>query len=93
MNPVTALEGKRDAVRDLASRSYDITLSLIEPAAGDRQDELRFLIDAPPGITLTELGNMEAELEELLGLPVHLLAPADLAPEERERMLSRAKPL
>ncbi|SNS91372.1 hypothetical protein SAMN06265795_10951 [Noviherbaspirillum humi] len=91
MNSVNVLEGKRDAVRELARIRYDSTLSLIEPDASKKHEELRFLIDAPPGITLTELGNMEAELEELLGMPVHLLAPSDLPPEERERMATRAK--
>ena len=46
-----------------------------------------------PGATLFDLGSLQVELEEMLGVPVDLLTPGDLPARFRERVLADAVPL
>src|SRR5471030_917118 len=52
--------------------------------------DLDLLVDALPGATLFDLGGLQAELEDLLGVSVDLLTPGDLPPRFRERVLAEA---
>jgi hypothetical protein len=51
------------------------------------------LADALPGATLFDLGGLQMELEELLGVPVDLLTPGDLPEKFREKVLEEAEPV
>ena len=51
------------------------------------------LVDALPGATLFDLGGLQAELEELLGVSVDLVTPGDLSPKFRQRVLAEAQPV
>ena len=55
--------------------------------------DLDLLIDALPGATLLDLGDLKDELELLLGVRVDVLTPDDLPPKFRAKVLSEAKPL
>jgi len=44
-----------------------------------------------PGATLFDLGGLQVELEELLGVPVDLLTPGDLPPKFRDQVLAEAR--
>jgi len=55
--------------------------------------DLDLLVDALPGTTLFDLGGLQVELEDLLGVSVDLLTPPDLPPKFREQVLSEAKPV
>jgi uncharacterized protein len=55
--------------------------------------DLDLLADALPGATLFDLGGLQVELEEILGVPVDLLTPADLPPRFRARVLAEAVPI
>lgn len=57
------------------------------------QSDLDLLVDALPGTTLFDLGGLQVELEELLGMPVDLLTPGDLPIQFRQQVLSQAQPL
>jgi predicted nucleotidyltransferase len=58
----------------------------------DREDsDLDLLVDALPGATLFDLGGLQMELEELLGVRVDLLTPGDLPERFRERVLAEAE--
>jgi predicted nucleotidyltransferase len=60
----------------------------------DREgSDLDLLVDASPGTTLFDLGGLQADLEEALGVRVDLLTPDDLPPRIRERVLREAKPV
>ncbi len=60
----------------------------------DRDDsDLDLLVDALPGATLFDLGGLQAELEELLGVSVDLVTPGDLSPKFRQRVLAEAQPV
>ncbi len=60
----------------------------------DREgSDLDLLVDALPGATLFDLGGLQIELEELLGVPVDLLTPGDLPEKFREKVLAEAQPV
>lgn len=55
--------------------------------------DLDLLVDALPGTTLFDLGGLQVELEELLGIPVDLLTSGDLPKKFRDTVLAQACPL
>lgn len=59
----------------------------------DDQDgsDLDLLVDTLPGATLFDLGGLQVELEELLGVPVDLLTPGDLPLKFRDQVLAEAR--
>ena len=96
MKPSTALDLKRDAVREAAGRFRTanpcIFGSVLHGTDRDGSD-LDLLVDALPGATLFDLGGLHIELEELLGVSVDLLTPADLPPKFRDQVLAEARPV
>ena len=55
--------------------------------------DLDLLVDALPGATLFDLGGLQMELEEILGVPVDVLTPGDLPAKFRDRVLAEAVPV
>jgi predicted nucleotidyltransferase len=55
--------------------------------------DLDLLVDALPGATLLDLGDLEEELSVLLGVDVDLLTPGDLPSKFRDNVLAEAKPV
>lgn len=55
--------------------------------------DLDLLVDALPGVTLFDLGGLQIELEELLGVSVDVLTPGDLPAKFRNHVLAEAMPL
>lgn len=96
MKPSTALNSKRDAIRLAASRFRVANLRVFGSALnGADQDgsDLDLLVDPLPGATLFDLGGLQDELQELLGVPVDLLTPGDLPPKFRDQVLKLARPV
>jgi predicted nucleotidyltransferase len=58
-----------------------------------RGSDIDMLVDPLPGATLFDLGGLQLELQELLGVPVDLLTPGDLPESWRQSVLSVAVPL
>ena len=50
-------------------------------------------MDALPGATLLDLGDLEADLVQALGTRVEVLTPQDLPHKFRERVLAEAQPV
>lgn len=96
MKPSVALERKRGAVRETARRFHTenprVFGSVLHGTDQDDSD-LDLLVDALPGATLFDLGDLQVELEDLLGVPVDLLTPGDLPPKFRARVLAEAQPV
>lgn len=96
MKPSVALERHRDAVREATRRfraaNARVFGSVLHGTDRDGSD-LDLLVDALPGTTLFDLGALQVELEEMLGVPVDLLTPGDLPPGVRQAVLSEAKPV
>jgi len=96
MRPSLALEFKRVAVRETASRfrvaNPRIFGSVLHGTDLDGSD-LDLLVDALPGATLLDLGDLQDELKSLLGVHVDLLTPGDLPPKFRDEVLAEAQPV
>ncbi len=96
MKPSTALELKRAAVREMTSRfraaNPRVFGSVLHGTDRDGSD-LDLLVDALPGATMFDLGGLQVELEDLLGVPVDLLTPGDLPPKFRDKVLAEATPV
>ncbi len=55
--------------------------------------DLDLLVDPLPGTTLFDLGAIQMELEELIGVAVDVLTPGDLPERFRAEVLREALPL
>lgn len=96
MRPSVALDAKRDAVRDVVKR-YRTTNprvfgSVLRGADKDESD-LDILVDALPGATLFDLGGLQEELQELLGVRVDVRTPKELSEKIRDSVLAEAQPV
>lgn len=96
MKPSAALDLNRAAVRAAARRFRTANPRIFGSALhGTDHDgsDLDLLVDALPGATLFDLGGLQVELEELLGVSVDLLTPSDLPPRFRAQVLAEAVPV
>lgn len=55
--------------------------------------DLDLLVDPLPGTTLLNLGALQVDLEQLLGVHVDVLTPGDLPPKFRDVVLHEALPV
>ena len=96
MRPSVVLDLKRSAIREAASRfrvaNPRIFGSVLHGTDRDGSD-LDLLVDALPGATLLDLGDLQDELQSLLGVHVDLLTPGDLPPKFRAKVLAEAQPV
>jgi len=96
MKPSTALGLKRAAVREVVGRFHTsnprVFGSVLLGTDKDGSD-LDLLVDALPGATLFDLGGLQVELEDLLGVNVDLLTPGDLPLKFRAQVLAEARPV
>jgi len=96
MRPSAALDLKRDTVREAVGRFHAanprVFGSVLHGTDLDGSD-LDLLVDALPGATLFDLGGLQMELEEVLGVAVDLLTPGDLPVRFREQVLAEAAPV
>ncbi|CAN7311947.1 nucleotidyltransferase family protein [Acidovorax sp. LjRoot129] len=96
MRPSLALSQHRDAICQVAAR-YRVANPRVFGSAlrGDDQDgsDLDLLVDTLPGATLLDLGGLQDELQELLGVSVDVLTLKDLPIKFRDAVASEAKPL
>ncbi len=92
MKPAAALALHRDAVRAVVGRRHAANPRIFgSVATGCDRDgsDLDLLVDALPGTTLFDLGALQMELEQLLGVHVDVLTPGDLALRLRNAVLAR----
>ena len=96
MRPSVVLDMQRNAVREAVNRfrtaNPRVFGSVLHGTDRDGSD-IDLLVDALPGATLFDLGGLQDELENLLGLQVHVLTPGDLPEKFRANVLAEAKPL
>lgn len=96
MRPSVALDLKRSIIRETISRFRVVNPRVFGSVLyGTDRDgsDLDLLVDALPGATLLDLGDLEDELKSLLGVDVDLLTPGDLPPKFRAKVLAEAKPV
>jgi predicted nucleotidyltransferase len=96
MKPSNVLEEHREEIRLVVARNRATNLRVFGSAMrGDDRDDsdLDLLVDALPGATLLDLGGLQMDLQDLLGVRVDLLTPGDLPHEIRSRILAEAVPV
>lgn len=96
MRPSLALSQHRDAVCRAAAR-YNVANPRVFGSAlhGDDVEgsDLDLLIDPLPGTTLFDLGGLQDELQELLGVSVAVLTAKDLPVKFRDIVIFEARPI
>ena len=96
MRPSEILRLKREEVLALMVKWRAANVRVFGSALrGEDRDgsDLDLLVDPLPGTTLFDLGALQVDLEELLGVRVDLLTPGDLSSKFRERVLREALPV
>lgn len=96
MRPSVALELKRAAVREAASRYHTTNPRVFGSVLlGTDRDgsDLDLLVDPLPGTTLFDLGGLLEELQDILGVPVDLTTPGALLERFRAEVLAEARPV
>ena len=96
MRPSVVLDLKRSEVREAVSHFRTANLRVFgQVLHGTDIDgsDIDLLVDALPGATLLDLGDLEEELRVLLGVDVDLLTPGDLPPTFRAKVLAEAQPV
>jgi hypothetical protein len=96
MRPSQALNRRRVAIHRLVE-SYPVVNVRVFGSVLRGEDhegsDLDLLVDPLPGATLLDLGGLQVDLEDLLGIPVDVLTPGDLPVRFRARVLEEAIPI
>ena len=96
MRPSQALSQHREAVC-LAAARYRVANPRVFGSAlhgNDREgSDLDLLVDPLPGTTLFDLGGLQDELQELLGVSVYVLTLQDLPAKFRDVVAQEARPV
>jgi predicted nucleotidyltransferase len=96
MKPSDVLRRNQSAIREATGRyraANPRVFGSVLHGTDTEEGDLDLLVDALPGATLFDLGGLQSELEELLGVKVDLLTPEDLPPEIRAKVITEAKPI
>ena len=96
MRPSVVLDMKRSAVREVVGRfrtANPRVFGSVLHGTDHEGSDIDLLIDALPGATLLDLGDLQDELQSLLGVNVDLLTPGDLPPKFRAKVLAEAQPV
>lgn len=96
MKPSEALNRYRVDIRRIVAANMATNPRVFGSVVrGEDQDgsDLDILVDAMPGATLFDLGGIQYELQELLGVRVDLLTPGDISTKFRAEVLAEAVPV
>jgi len=96
VKPSQLLDAHREAIREAAIRCRTSNPRVFGSVArGNDNDnsDLDLLVDPLPGATLLDLGGLQVQLQDLLGVRVDVLTPGDLPVGFRERVLREAVPV
>ena len=96
MRPSVVLQQQRHAIREAVERFRTVNprvFGSVLHGTDQEGSDLDLLVDALPGTTLFDLGGLQEELEQLMGLRVDVLTPRDLPPSFREQVLAEARPV
>lgn len=96
MKPSDALRHREQSIREAVSRfrvrNPRVFGSVLHGTDTDGSD-LDLLVDPQPGTTLFDLGGLQVELEDLLGVRVDVVTPGDLPARIRAQVMGEARPL
>ena len=94
VKPSEALRSHRDAVLALVAARKACNARVFGSVLRGEDHEgsdLDILVDPLPGASLFDLGGLQVDLEELLGVPVDLVTPGDLPETFRSHVLTEAR--
>ena len=96
MKPSVAFEKNREFIRDVVARRKTTNPRIFGSVLHGTDHEgsdVDILVDALPGTTLFDLGDLQFELEEKLGVSVQVVTPAELSRYFRDKVLAEAEPV
>lgn len=96
MKPSIALQLHREAIRRIVARHHALNARIFGSVLhGNDTDEsdLDILVDTTEETTLFDVGAIQAEISELLGIDVDVLTPGALPDKWRMVVLQEARPL
>ena len=96
MKPSVALQTNRELIRSVVeryrARNPRVFGSVLHGEDTEGSD-LDLLVDPTTGATLFDLGAIQVELEERLGVSVDVLTPKGLPIKSRDAVLNEARPV
>ena len=96
MRPSEVFEKNRALIRELTTRRRTtnprIFGSVLHGTDSEGSD-IDILVDTLPTTTLFDLGGLQIELEESLGVPVQVVTANELSRYFRDQVLAEAKPV
>lgn len=96
MKPSVALQTNRELIRSVVeryrARNPRVFGSVLHGEDTESSD-LDLLVDPTAGTTLFDLGAIQVELEERLGVSVDVLTPKNLPLKFRDAVLNEARPV
>lgn len=96
MKPSDVLRRRVNTIREAAARFHvrnpRVFGSVLHGTDKDGSD-LDLLVDPQPGTTLFDLGGLQVELEDMLGVRVDVVTPGDLPARIRAQVIAEARPL
>ncbi len=96
MKPSVLLSQYRDQVRSIALRHRVASVKVFGSALhGDDAEgsDLDLLVEPTPQTTMFDIGGIQFEVSELLGIEVDVVTPRALPASFRDRVLAEAQPL
>lgn len=96
LKPSLALSQNRELIRQIVNRhqsSNPRVFGSVVHGTDTESSDLDLLIDPLPGATLFDIGAIQIELEESLGVSVDVLTPKDLPQHFRDQVLGEAAPV
>ena len=96
MRPSEVFEQNRALIRELVARrrtaNHRVFGSVLHGTDHEGSD-IDLLVDALPGATLFDLGGLQEELAERLGVPVQVVTPSELSRYFRDKVIAEARPV
>ena len=94
LKPSIALEQHRDAIRQIVERHHAVNPRIFGSVLHDEdtdQSDLDILIDPTEETTLFDVGAIQVEISELLGVAVDVLTPGALPDRWKKAVLNEAR--
>ena len=96
MRPSVVFEQSRELIRELTVRrrmTNPRVFGSVLHGTDKEGSDIDLLVDVLPDTTLFDLGGLQVELEEALGVPVDVVTSSGLHRFIRDRVLAEAQPV
>lgn len=96
MKPSVAFEQNREFIREAVARRKTANPRIFGSVLHGTDHEgsdVDILVDTLPGASLFDLGGLQEELQERLGVPVQVLTPQELHRFFKDEVLAEAMPV